>query len=380
MKIAVYYDYTNGQTIDDLEYFKKDGYEKITQSIEEGRKKFQHINYLLVIAVEFWLGQEIIDHCTQTYGVPDAFLNTFYTRIDLDAPVHLVPVDFNTTTLGFAKCAIVDSHQVSTVKSFNFMVNRKRVNRHLLIKLLEHFGLIDNSEYTYSGADANFDLSRICKELDLISLPWASQIRSTILEPIKTQPQWVDTEFDSTTPLVNIKTSNVQAWNQGLNCIFNNSAVSLITESVDYQNGIGFTEKSAYPLLGLNLPIWVGGKYQAEEFEKLGFDVFNDYIDHSYQYCDSLIERCYRAVADNYKILSDVDIAADIRQKAMPRLLNNRQMFLNTLLAKEHLYQKTMSAIEQLDATDEVKDVFKLAVEYQWDTPSRLTQYQRFAE
>lgn len=379
MKTVVYYNYTDSRPLDNpvdgLEYFKKILNKKNVQTLEEIRKKHQHNNDLVVVALEFWLDREVLDNCTQTYGRPHAVMNTFYTRIDLDTdiPVHLIPLDFSIVTREMSKYATVDSHQVSTVKSFNFMINRKRINRHLLIKLLEHFGLIGNSEYTWSGVDTNFDLSRICKELDLISAPWAAQIRSTMLTPIKTQSRWVKTESDSINLLSNVRTLNAQAWDQGLNCIFNDSAVSLISESIDYQNGIGFTEKSAYPLLGLNLPIWVGGKYQAEEFEKLGFDVFNDYIDHRYQYCDSLMERCYRAVADNYKILSDVDVAADIRQKAMPRLLNNRQVFLNTIQDEELHYEKAMFAIEQLDATDSVKDAFKLLAAYTYKTAPRIT-------
>lgn len=379
MKTVVYYNYTDSRPLDNpvdgLEHFKKNGNKKEFQSLEEIRKKHQHNNGVLLYPLEFWLDQEVLDNCTQTYGRPHAVMNTFYTRIDLDTdiPVHLIPLDFCETTKEMSKYATVDSHQISTVKSFNFMINRKRINRHLLIKLLEYFGLIGNSKYTWSGVDDDFDLSRICKELDLISAPWAAQIRSTILAPIKTQSRWVKTESDSINSLSNIRTLNALAWNQGLNCIFNDSAVSLISESIDYQNGIGFTEKSAYPLLGLNLPIWVGGKYQAEEFEKLGFDVFNDYIDHRYQYCDSLMERCYRAVADNYKILSDVGVAAGIRQKAMSRLLNNRRVFLNTIQNKELHYEKAMVAIEQLDATDVVKDAFKLSAAHAYATAPRIT-------
>lgn len=367
MKVIFYYSESDNQIIDItsfIKHFKHEKHKTLACSFEELLKKYEHqySDYLLMEPFEFWLSKEVIDHCTQTHGKPNAIMNTFYTRIELDTdiPVYLVPLDFYNLVTPLVNVAIVDSYQIKTTKSFNFMANRKRINRHLLIKLLEHFDLIDQAEYTWSGADPNFDLSKILKELDSISAPWAEHVRSTLLDPIKIQPRWVKTDADLTNTLVNIKTSNMQAWTQGLNSIFNTTAVSLISESIDYQNGIGFTEKSAYPLLGLNLPIWIGGKYQAEEFEKLGFDVFNDYIDHSYQHCDSLVERCYRAIADNYKILSDVSIAADIRQKLMPRLLANRQMFLSTFQDRETQYQTAMCTIARLDAIDAIKDRFKI--------------------
>jgi len=369
MKVICYYSLTDSY-INNLEVFAKTfKYRNASMDpIKEIVKKYenQYKDYLLMEPFEFWLSQEAINHCTQTYGKPNAIMNTFYHRIDLetDIPVYLVPLDFYNLVTPLVNVAIVDSYQIKTTKSFNFMANRKRINRHLLIKLLEHFDLVSNAEYTWSGSDPNFDLSKILKELDSISAPWAEHVRSTILDPIKIQPRWVKTESDSTHALVNITTLNTQAWAQGLNSIFNTTAVSLISESIDYQNGIGFTEKSAYPLLGLNLPIWVGGKYQSEEFEKLGYDVFNDYIDHSYQHCDSLIERCYRAIADNYKILSDVNAAADIRQKLMPRLLANRQLFLSTTQDHKTQHQNLMSTIAQLDAIDAIKDRFKLMADH----------------
>jgi hypothetical protein len=141
----------------------------------------------------------------------------------------------------------------------------------------------------------------------------------------------------------------IGAWDAGLNQMFSSSAVSLISESVDYQAGIGYTEKSIYPVLGLTLPIWIGGKFQAEQFEKMGFDVFNDYIDHSYQYCNTLTERCYRAIADNQKILSDVEFAAETRQKLMSRLKKNRQFLLDIANNPNEQYRRIVDIINNLD-------------------------------
>jgi hypothetical protein len=363
MKVVSYYTYTDYQDL--LNNNFKNG--KFNPLLQELAKKYknQYDDYLLLAVDEFWLSQEVIDHCTKTHGKPSAVINTFYSKIDLDTdiPVYLLPINFFHVTNFLSSCKIANENEISTKQPFNFMANRKRINRHLMIKLLEHFDLISQAEYTWSGADSNFDLSFILSELNSISAPWAKQVRSTILSPIGISPRWINTRSDVASPRTNIKTSNNTAWNQGLDSIFNNTAVSIISESIDYQNGIGFTEKSAYPLLGLNLPIWVGGKYQAEEFEKIGFDVFDDFIDHSYQHCDTLIERCYRAIADNYKILSDVDVAAQIRQTSMPRLLKNRQLLLDTTSDRETQYQTAMAAVVQLNTIDAVTERFKMIVD-----------------
>jgi hypothetical protein len=303
--------------------------------------------YTVLVVAEFWLGNEVIDYMRTKYGKIDCIINPFYTKIDLstDIPVCLVDHFFRLFVVKASKFSTIDSDTVATVRPFNFMANRKRINRHLMIKLLEHFDLVNCAEYTWSGADSNYDLSRIIEELDSIAAPWASQIKSSMLMPVQTQPRWIHTDQDVYKSKLQYQTSNITSWEQGLNSIFNTTAVSLITESIDYQSGIGFTEKSMYPVLGLNLPIWVGGKYQASEFEKFGFDVFNDIIDHSYQYCDTLIERCYRAIADNRDILSNLDLATEVRSKVMPRLLKNRQLMLQVSADPSIALQRAVDSV-----------------------------------
>jgi len=56
--------------------------------------------------------------------------------------------------------------------------------------------------------------------------------------------------------------------------------------------------------------------------------VFPDVIDHSYQYIQDPAESMRRALSDNLGILTDLDLARQLRAQAMPRLLANRKRFL----------------------------------------------------
>ena len=58
----------------------------------------------------------------------------------------------------------------------------------------------------------------------------------------------------------------------------------------------------------------------------MGFDVFHDVIDHSYQYYDTLIERCYYAFKKNLRLLSDHDYAARMRETHIMQLEHNQQL------------------------------------------------------
>ena len=243
---------------------------------------------------------------------------------------------------------------ITTHNCFNFMINKKQVNRHLCIKLVELFGF-KNFIYTYSGVDNNFDCSDIVREHQLLGerSPLSPDQFGKILAPITTDARFynpsqqdVDSmsagdQYESHTAAghsgvsKNAHGNNRHHWEWGCKELFLTSAVSLITESLHYQKASTFTEKTLFALLGLNFPIWVGGgNRQAEQWKKIGFDTFDDVINHDYQHCDTLLERCVYAITQNLQILSDLEYATSMREKHLSRLENNRRLILSGQLGK----------------------------------------------
>jgi hypothetical protein len=112
--------------------------------------------------------------------------------------------------------------------------------------------------------------------------------------------------------------------------VFDPTAVSLIIEPIElpWQDLIGYTEKSLYPVLSCTFPIWVGGRLQAQGWHELGFDAFDDVIDHSYQSVETSQQRMELAIERNLRILTDLDHAKKMRELHMPRLLENRSRLL----------------------------------------------------
>jgi len=112
--------------------------------------------------------------------------------------------------------------------------------------------------------------------------------------------------------------------------VFDSTATSLIIEPIEsaWQDLIVYTEKSLYPVLSCTFPIWLGGRLQAQGWQELGFDAFDDVIDHSYQRAETSQQRIEMAIECNLKLLTDLEYARDQRQKHMPRLLANRQRLL----------------------------------------------------
>lgn len=218
---------------------------------------------------------------------------------------------------------------------FTFNINKKQINRFLLLKLVEWFKLTDYC-YTWSGIGREFNLSDILDELTGLGelQPFDDQIKSFLLSPIQLEKNFIKQSEHQTDTEVSVTNygSNTGTWQLFLSQMSYDSAISLIAESIQHEKTMTFTEKTLYSVLGLNFPIWIGGYKQALEWENYGFDSFNDVIDHSYQNYDTLIERVFYAFKLNYKLLTDFSLATQLRDTHMNRLLANRQLMLDNHL------------------------------------------------
>lgn len=229
-----------------------------------------------------------------------------------------------------------NNNNYETTVIFNFLVNKKQINRFLCLKFVEFFKL-KNYDYTHSGFNSSFDMTDVINELNLLGkdAPLSDQDRGFVLSPTTIEPKYfiMPNVSESHNKLnagvrLGVTTSCGELWNM-VEPIISHSAISLITESNWGQRSATFTEKTIFSTLGLTLPIWIGGWKQANEWNRLGFDVFDDIIDHDYQYKETQIERCYYAFADNLDLLTNFEKTASLRQELMPRLKHNRELMLN---------------------------------------------------
>ena len=209
-----------------------------------------------------------------------------------------------------------------TVDCFNFIVNKARPWRVFAVKLLEYFNLTTQC-YTLNSA-ANYFLNDA-----IVYQGRVSQIKkffSCMKEkdglPKKFKPRMFGKSFGYE--------DRVRSWNSFLkSLVFSPSAIAIITEpyEITWIDHLTYSEKTIYAMLGLNFPLWVGGGIgQADTWKSVGFDVFDDVIDHSYQYHKDPVERSFYAVHDNLQILYDVGLASTLREKYLSRLVANQQL------------------------------------------------------
>lgn len=293
--------------------------------------------------------QNKIDRLIERIGViPDIFIIDQYSIIEdfnfYGSQVYAFPINFD----GLSRQVIRIDNEPTTIvteKTCNFMINKKLTHRHLCIKLCQWFNIDMN--YTWSGGKNDQDMSKIIAEINLLNNEELieTKLYSHLLAPISLPQKFfqvpgvehvIDIDFAG---VKNHGGGSSPCWSNGVSDIFYTSAVSLITESAEFEKASTFTEKSAYALLGLTFPIWIGGYKQPSTFKDYGFDIFEDIIDHSYEKYDTMIERCYYAFKNNLHILTDIELATKLRNCNMDRLRANKILLQSDVIRKSIIAQ-----------------------------------------
>jgi hypothetical protein len=213
----------------------------------------------------------------------------------------------------------------------NFTANKKQINRFVMIKLLGWFG-IDSFDYTWSGAGDSANLSGMWQEFDQVD----PDLKSYMCAPISNiEPRFfLPANSEVGHNRLQIRNTghgkfSVLYWQEKFQQLYQHSAVSLIAEDIQFQQAALFTEKTLWAAMAQTFPIWIGGYNQARAWQQMGFDIFDDVIDHSYQNYQSLWQRCYYAFAKNLPILTDLEMARSLRNHYRSRLLANRDLIFS---------------------------------------------------
>lgn len=310
----------------------------VSQFVHDDIDSLQDIDSLSKDDILIWndiIDQSKLELIVAKKGCPGLIVNDHAVRYHIPGyPIFSAPIwTYLHNQILQSRMVIHDPADIITKFSFNFMINKKQINRYLLIKLVEIFNL-SCYDYTWSGIGRDFDLTMLFAEVD--RSPYGNELlyqnlRLQLGQPLALAQQWVlpQTLMNTTGFAVVNYGKNFETWNNGLHELFSTSAVSLISESVGFEKGSVLTEKTLYSIYGLTFPLFVGGYKQCEAMTDLGFDMFEDIFDHSYQDKPTLFERCYQAFRFNHHLLSDFDRLCDLREQMMERLVLNRQKLLS---------------------------------------------------
>lgn len=117
---------------------------------------------------------------------------------------------------------------------------------------------------------------------------------------------------------------NPKNFDQCLRHLYSNSVIEIINDTT-YYNSAGTTHNEKYvnAIMGMNIPLVLSNVGAVQELRELGFDVFDDIIDHSYDAVQDPIQRMVGLVESNLEILRNQDLARMCWVKSLPRLIKN---------------------------------------------------------
>lgn len=181
---------------------------------------------------------------------------------------------------------------------FNFMINKPRLNR---IRLLEY---VEREQLTNR----------------LYALPWRHSDYLSI--PVTDYRMGEEVVLDQ--GVKNRHYPNALTYQQLLQSqVFEPTCVSLITEPCYLEREIMITEKTVMAMYAGTLPVWAGGWRLPDAMRDLGFDVFDDIVDHSYSTLEDPVDRLDQALKLNQRLLIDFDLVRDVIAANQHRLQHN---------------------------------------------------------
>ena len=233
---------------------------------------------------------------------------------------------------------------------FNFMINKPRPHREFLLMLIKHFGL-DNYCHSLAWRRININLDSIKKSVN-------NNLYRKIIDSVQVDTPVTDYRFGPEIALeqgvLNGSFKNSETYQHLLQkTLFEPTCVSLITEPMCFERESMHTEKTLMAIYGGTFPIWVGGWRLADHLAALGFDVFDDIIDHSYQDMMDPWDRCYYAIERNLKLLQDFTRARELIAANQHRLAHNVQLCQDNVFMQyclEKTQQQTPAVQRVLDA------------------------------
>ena len=104
---------------------------------------------------------------------------------------------------------------------------------------------------------------------------------------------------------------------------YENSVVEIVNETLFFQSHSLITEKFLNSVYGFNLPIILSGVGTVEHLRNIGFDLFDDVIDHAYDWVQDPLLRIQTAIDNNQRLFMDPEFARQCWKDNISRLEQN---------------------------------------------------------
>jgi hypothetical protein len=144
----------------------------------------------------------------------------------------------------------------------------------------------------------------------------------------------------------NNNNDNVTNFETRLRQLYTQTSVEIISETSFTEASYLITEKTLNSIYGCNFPILLCGKGAVQTLRDIGFDVFDDVVDHSYDHISDPAARLYSAIASNLKLLADADFAKKKWLRCRERFASNVNIAQNKMYS--YFENRTFTRFNQI--------------------------------
>jgi len=204
---------------------------------------------------------------------------------------------------------------LSSNTSFLSLNRNLRHHRVFLINLIlglgiENKGLISR----HFKKDASLDWIYNTKQLHIQKIIEKGWLRANLYDGFLNESADIYTNNNNDNP------SNFK---NKLKNFYRETFVEIISETSCTEKCFNITEKTLNSFYGCNFPIFISSKGTVRTLREIGFDMFDDIINHQYDELDNVVDRIFRAITDNLELLSNVERTKNFWISSRERFIKN---------------------------------------------------------
>lgn len=242
--------------------------------------------------------------------------------------------DITNQQLEYPTITPIINKNLNSQSTFLSLNRNNRIHRAMLVSLLYGMNLESNGLISWMHKD---NVDNLFTDNSWIFNPDQSHIKQIIesgfnkvkntslsinddVDIYKTMKQDI---FSNKKKYSTLHNDNVSNFKNSLSNYYQNTFVEIVSETTYTEKSYLLTEKTLNSIYGCCFPIMISGQGSVAFLREIGFDVFDDIINHNYDSIDNPVDRLYSAINDNLELLSNNDRTKEIWVSCKNRFLKN---------------------------------------------------------
>jgi hypothetical protein len=250
--------------------------------------------------------------------------NHFMDQTEFKQMDPVIEKNLDSTRIGISLSRQIRQHRLVQI-SLMYGLNLDKYCYISAMHLKKQLVKLSSSDFM-DHCDWQFDVEHY--ELRNLMIEGFSRLYNMRNEPEINGP--ADDIYDIQNNLI-LEFTNIKNYQNNLRSLYKNSFVEFVSSTLFLEQTIAMNEKFTNCIGGFNFPIFISSVGTVEHVRNLGFDVFDDIVDHSYDLILDPIHRLHTAIHTNQHLLITHENTKKLWSQSQHRFQNNFDFLQNKL-------------------------------------------------